>query len=85
MSSNRLHYDKCAQKLQSIQSKNILDHTMDVNMFQHKESEKNTNVQPGNYRVATITRNFQNGSAQELVDVESKLRSLSKKTTKCSQ
>ena len=85
MSSNRLHYDKCAQELQTVQSKNILDHTMDVNMFQNKKTTDNTKVQPGSYLVATRTRNFKNGSAEELVDVESNLRSLSKKTTGCGQ
>lgn len=85
MSSNRLHYDKCAEKLQEAQSKNILTHTMDVNMFQNTKANGSSAVQPGSYRVATKSRNFKNGSAGALVDVESKLRSLDKKAMKCNQ
>ena len=85
MSSNRLHYDKCAKQLQTTQNKNILDHTMDVNMFEHKKELKNASIQPGSYLVATTSRNHKNGTTENLVDVESKLRSLSKKTTKCGQ
>ena len=85
MSSNRLHYDKCAKQLQAAQSKNILEHTMDVNMFQNTKEVKDSQIQPGSYLVATTSRNYQNGSAKNLVDIESKLRRLNKKTTKCGQ
>jgi len=85
MSSNRLHYDKCAKEMENASNKNILEHTMDVNMFENKKPESDKASQPGSYLVATTSRNFSNKSSSKLIDVESKLRRLNKKNTKCGE
>lgn len=85
MSSNRLHYDKCAKESEEKGNKNILEHTMDVNMFENNEHESGESVCPGSYLVATTSRNYRKKSAGSIVDTESKLLRLNKKLTKCGQ
>jgi len=71
--------------MQNASNKNILDHTMDVNMFRNSSAVAAKDVQPGSYMVPTTSRNASKKSSSALVDVESKLRRLNKKNTKCGQ
>ena len=81
MSSNRLNYDKCAKDMENKGNKTILEHTMDVNMFENS-SMKEGSVCPSSYRVATTNRNYTTEEPGDLVDTESKLLRLNKKDRK---